>query len=264
MKRLIPAVLLSSLTTFVALGAGDVLQQLNVSKADAGKEVVESFAYGYVNVSRVRNVFRSASPSARAAMVEQALAWTKAYVSSPQFAKAYAEHREASKPIADEQQTTSIDEELKQRRAQRAAELAEAKKNVAEMPAEYRKAAEEGLKAAEAAAKQYDTAEFRKMERDALVMERQQAAGDYKEQLEKWENDLPADPKALVRKRLQEFLDATADVDFDAKLVAKNGKQRFANAAYEQKPSEWKLAYRAGREATAAARTFAEEWLGEL
>ena len=73
-----------------ASGAGDILQQLGVSSAEASKGVVSSLAWGDVNYAPVRKAFKAATPQARAAMVEQLLVWTKAYVASPQFAQQYA------------------------------------------------------------------------------------------------------------------------------------------------------------------------------
>lgn len=64
--------------------------------------------------------------------------------------------------------------------------------------------------------------------------------------------------------RSLEFLEATSDVDYDAKLVSRGGKMRFANEDYESKSANWKLAYRAGREATEKARAFASVWFAEL
>jgi hypothetical protein len=255
-------VILLWILAFSAFGAGDVLQQLSVSKADAARKVVESFAHGNVDYWSVRGPFKAATPAARAALTEQVLVWTKAYVNSPQFAKDYAAYREQARPDAEKRPT--VDEELKKRREQRNAELAEAKKAVAEMPAEYRKAAEEGLKASAEAMKQFDTPEFRKMEREQIAQELQSAADEEKERLARWNAEYPADPKALVKKRLNEFLAGTAGVDNAAQVVNKNGKLRFANAAYEQKPPMWKLAYRAGRDATEKARAFAQGWVKEL
>lgn len=192
-------------------------------------------------------------------MVEQVLIWTKAYVSSPQFAKDYAAQRTEAKP--QKEVKGSIDDELKQLRAQRAAELEESKKSIAEMPKEYRAAAEEAMKAAAETMKQFDTPEFKKMERENIVAERQAAEEQYQQDLERWNEEYPADP---IGRRLQEFLDATADVDYGAKLVNQGGRQRFANADYESRSSEWKLAYRAGKETTDKARAFARSWLAEL
>jgi phage-related protein len=264
MKRIGIYAVLAVLIATTLTGAGDVLQQLSVPKTDAAKEVVNAFTYGHVNFHRVRNAFKSAAPATRAAMTEQVLIWTKAYVNSPAFAKEYATFREQSKPTPDDGSGMTVDQELAERRKQRQAELEESRKSLAQIPAEYRAAAAEGLKAAEAAMKEYDTPEFRKNERDALILERQEDDENYRERLAKFEQDFPADVKTLVRRRLTEFLAQTSNVDFAAQLVNKNSKMRFANAAYEQKPQNWKLAYRAGKETTEKARAFAEAWLGEL
>jgi hypothetical protein len=68
----------------------------------------------------------------------------------------------------------------------------------------------------------------------------------------------------LIAKRLREFLAVSADVDFAAKLTSKNGKMIFENPSYEQKPGQWKMCFRAGKDATAAARAAAQAWLKEL
>ena len=68
------------------------------------------------------------------------------------------------------------------------------------------------------------------------------------------------DVTETLRRRLTYFLDTTQDVDFGAKTA--NG--RFVDATNEAKPPEWKMCYRAGKEATDAARGVAESWLKEL
>ena len=245
------------------LGANDVFQQMKFPKAEAGSAVVNAFVYGHVDYHRVRGVFKAAAPAARAAMTEQVLMWTKSYVSTPQFAQEYAKFRNESKPEGSAS-AASIDQELAEQRAQRKAEMEQMKKDIAAMPAEYRAAAEAGYKAAVEASKEYDTPEFRKMERETLIAERQADASDSEERIAEWERNWPADHRALVKRRLNEFLSATADVDYGAQLVNKGGKMRFANAAYEGKPNNWKLAYRAGKEPTEKARAFAKAWLAEL
>lgn len=70
----------------------------------------------------------------------------------------------------------------------------------------------------------------------------------------------PADPQKLIRQRLEEFLDVSGSVDFEARL---NGRM-FANPEYERKDDKWKMCYRAGREVVAAARVEAQTWLKEL
>jgi len=257
MKRALATML--CVATLSAVGAGDVLSEWKVSKKDAANETIQSLAGGHVNTWRVRSVFKSASPAVRAALVEQTLIWTKAYVSSSQFGTDYAAYREQRKPQPPER-TTTVDEELANLKKQRDEDLARARKSVDEMPAEYKKMAMEGYKASAEAMKQMDTPEFRKIERQGIEMQRKQEDENYRDQLAKWDEDLPADPKELVKARLEQFLEATDDVDFDAAL---NGR-KFANAQYERKPQEWKLAYRAGKEPVEKARKFAEAWLKEL
>lgn len=259
MKRL--AGVIALLVVAAALSAApDVLQQLSVSKADAGQEILSALASGSPNYHRVRNAFKAASPEARAALVEQVLTWTKAYVNSPQFAQDYAAYREQAKPAPLEEQE-SVDDELAAQRREHEQQIAEMKKSLASVPAEMRKEMEKAIKETEAA--------FREMQKDAAIQnaqrenlenERKEAQEQYAADVERWKSEYPADPKVLVKRRVQEFLAATADVDYDAKLVKSGSKMRFANEEYEAKPWEWKLAYRAGKPATEAARAFVKGW----
>jgi len=238
MKRLSYAVI-AVLVATTLIGAGDVLQQLSVPKNEAGQEVVNAFAYGHVNYHRVRNAFKAAAPAARATMTEQVLIWAKSYVNSPAFAKEYAAFREEAKPTPEDGSGLSVDEELAQRRKQRQEEMAESRRALKDIPAEYRAAAEAGLKAAEEAMKEYDTPEMRKNEREALILERQSNDENYRERVARFDQDFPADTKTLVKRRLTQFLAGTNNVDFSAQLVNKSWKMRFASAAYEQTPNNW-------------------------
>ena len=86
----------------------------------------------------------------------------------------------------------------------------------------------------------------------------------YAESLQKLETQYPENPTLLIKKRLQEILDITADVDFGAELKDQGKLKVFVNPVYEKKPAEWKLAFRAGKEVTDAVRAAAQEWLREL
>jgi hypothetical protein len=83
------------------------------------------------------------------------------------------------------------------------------------------------------------------------------ARGDDPSRLEK-------DASAQVRKRLQQFLDDTAEVDFTARTEGTGSSRRFVSEAHEGKPAHWKMCFRAGPAVTGAARAFAAEWLAEL
>jgi hypothetical protein len=78
------------------------------------------------------------------------------------------------------------------------------------------------------------------------------------------EKEFPANPKDLIKRRLQEFLTFTATIDFDAKLVESGGRKRFADPKLEAKDGTWKRCFRSGRETISAARTYAQQWLKEL
>ncbi|HYR27876.1 MAG TPA: hypothetical protein VEU30_05390 [Thermoanaerobaculia bacterium] len=245
-------------------GAPDVLQQLSIPKADAGTAVLNALASGSPDYHRVRGAFKAASPAARAALVEQLLAWTKAYVNSPQFAKDYAAYREQAKPQKPEA-GESVEEELARQKKDQEQQLADAKASLKEMPAEMRKEMEKSIKELEKTFREMqNNAELQASLREGIEMQRAGELQDYEEQLATWREEYPADPKQLVKQRLEQFLETTEDVDFEAKLVKYGSKMRFADEDYESKDSEWKLAYRAGKPATDAARAFAEAWLGEL
>jgi hypothetical protein len=85
------------------------------------------------------------------------------------------------------------------------------------------------------------------------------------EALAEWKANFPPTGREAVKKRLREFLRESANVDYGAKLVRREGKMRFANAKYEDEMSgEWKLCYRAGQEPVTKARAIAQSWLKEL
>ncbi|WP_224994421.1 hypothetical protein [Cesiribacter sp. SM1] len=88
----------------------------------------------------------------------------------------------------------------------------------------------------------------------------------FKMAVQEWEQQYPQDHRLFLKQRLREFLAVTADVDFAAALEKHPymNKMVFVNQEYESKPEEWKKAFRAGNEATAAARQFAGQWLKEL
>ena len=72
------------------------------------------------------------------------------------------------------------------------------------------------------------------------------------------------DYKKIIAKQLQQFLDLSATVDFNAQTVQKGNKLVFMNPAYEAKSAAWKLCFRSGKEAVTGARKFAQQWLNEL
>lgn len=82
-----------------------------------------------------------------------------------------------------------------------------------------------------------------------------------------WEKKYPADPSVLVKKRLEEYLQLVATVDFNAALTEpdKYKVKKFVNPAYEKKSFKWKAIYRAGKEVNDVVIAFVKDWTkGEI
>jgi hypothetical protein len=94
-------------------------------------------------------------------------------------------------------------------------------------------------------------------------MIRDMAAGE-KKALDDWEAKYPADQLQYVKQRLQQFMEETDDIDFNAELVQKSGVKYFVKPEYEQKSNRWKMAFRAGKEVVQPAREFVQQWIREI
>jgi len=253
--------------------AADVLTQLGIPAELAKEEAVSAVGNGHFNTSLGAKVIKAAPPAVRAELVTGAIAWAKAYVASPEFRTAYAALRAQRKPQGPPVFKGTPQEEFTEQQAQRKAEQeksqAEVKATLASMPPETRKAMEEAMKAAADMQARMDTPEMRKRMIDGITMQRAFKTQDYERDLKKWADDYPENPRALVVKRLQRFLDETRDVDFGAELQTKAGPKgssvkTFVKPEYENKSGEWKQAFRAGKEALTASRTAVQAWLVEL
>jgi hypothetical protein len=86
----------------------------------------------------------------------------------------------------------------------------------------------------------------------------------HKDALAKLETQYPENPQLLIKKRLEELLAATSDIDYSAELKEQYGKKVFVNPAYQAKSEDWKLAYRAGKETTDVVRAIAQQWLQQI
>jgi hypothetical protein len=243
-----------------ALVAQNGLSGLGVNEVEARREIVYALEQGRVNVYPARAAFKAAAPSARAALVTAAMTWAKAYTESPAFRADYEKQRAqaAPKPLNGK----SADQELAKQRAERNKGIEEAKKNLAKMPPEVRAQMEAAIKQMEAMGAQQDAVpQMAAMMRQGAEAQVADEKRQYDEAVARYQKRYPAEPRLMVAQRLREFLTVSQDVDFSAKLVPAGGKQRFANPDYEVKSSEWKLCYRAGKEAVDAARAFATTWL---
>jgi hypothetical protein len=181
-------------------------------------------------------------------------------VNSAAFKTAYLRSRDEQKPTPPSFEG-SVDDEAKRKQDEQAKSLAESRAALASLPADQRAQLEAVFKATEA---QMKDPQMIALMRQGVEVERARAQQNYQTDLQRWQKTMPVDPNALVARRLRSFLDLSASVDFDAKLQGTGTERRFVNEDYQSKPSDWKMCFRAGKEAVAAARADATSWLKEL
>lgn len=241
----------------------DVFSDLHISPADA-KDLVS----GAVTTGLPASVFgvagfKAATPAARAAMVNAGVAWLKSYVASAEFKQRYLQSRDTIKPQAPVFKGTPEDE-AKAAAPQDPLKNPDTQKMLAALPPDQRKQVEESLKQMAAVVAQQQTPAAQQQRVQMITAQRANETQAYQKQLATWQQDFPADPHALVIRRVHEFLDMSATVDFTAQTTGPNHTGSFVNPAYESKPAQWKLCFRAGKDATTAARTAAQAWLKDL
>jgi hypothetical protein len=261
MKSLIVALVVSA--GVISLGAADVLSDLGISEGRAREAFFDSFASGAVSIVGNVKVFTSASPQARAAMVSTITAMARAFTESNDFARRYADHREANAPDPLGPERTADDVLAKQR--------SDYQRQVVEMRAQF-----DDITPAQRAVLEKGFAEmfarFDAMEQDGtkaklnelLKAQRARDVAAYEDRMKEYERTFPKDPRTLIATRLARFLEVSRDIDFSARLVERDGKRRFADPALESRPAEWKMCFRAGQPATQAAREVAQSWLTTL
>jgi hypothetical protein len=160
----------------------------------------------------------------------------------------------------------TVDEALKKELDEARAGLEEMEKNLAASglpPAEQKKV----LAAWKAAQAQATTPEFVEARRKMLEAERAEKNRSEARLRAEADVQVPADPHGLFARRLREFLDATADVNFSARTISLTGGPdgiEFIDKPDRRRPWMWQVAAIVGPEATAAARAAAQAWLAEI
>ena len=97
--------------------------------------------------------------------------------------------------------------------------------------------------------------------------ERAEKIGREAERVKQAEEMLPADPQKLFARRLHEFLEGTADVNFSVRTISLTGGPdgiEFVDPADRKHSWLWQEVVIVGQEATAAARAAAAAWLKEI
>jgi hypothetical protein len=203
--------------------------------------------------------------TARGPAATALFAWAKAYVASPAFAASYSSYRNGLIPTA-RQYTLTVEQVVKKELDDLLAGFAQMELSIASMPPADRAPIQEQIDKGRASSK--DPAVIKQMQA-RLAEERARESGDTAKSLAKLEKTLPADPRTIFARRLREFLDATADVNFSARTITLTLEQNgdgieFVDKADRARHWIWQEAVIAGPEATAAARAAASAWLKEI
>ncbi len=271
MKKIFPVVILAA--TILAYSgfsmlenAKDVMKQLGIPEEEARNYIWWSLSgntFSYPGTQQVKKT----PVSERAAMVQQICAFAKSYSESDAFRQKYLEQREGSKPIPPEK-PEPVEEMRARLKKDMEKSIQETEKAIESMPAEHHEMMRANIAMLKEQAKSYDDPNNPMFSKDMEEMMKQSyemQMAEHKKGVAEWEQNNPTDPKPMVKRWLEEFLEQSKDVDFKAALIeGENGRMLFAKREYEMKSTNWKLCYRAGKESVDAARGYVKGWLDEL
>ena len=238
--------------------------RIGISESKATENIRQSFIEGYLytyGASSAKNV----ALGDRASIALDVLSYTKSYVNSPGFIKAYEEARKAATPVKPAP-PRSKEQIQKEKIAELEKTIAEGEQSMKTLPKDLIQPFKEVQQMLKEQKKDYENPDSEML---ALFVNSEKyiyenAKTRYEEEVERWEKEYPSDPRKLIKARLEEFLQVTADVDFNAALKEEYRVKKFVNPTYEKKSNEWKMAYRAGKPVVEAARSFVSSWLEEL
>jgi hypothetical protein len=253
--------LLNSFTTH-RIG-DDFMKQLGINKTAADDKITSSILGGSLDAYGLKNI-KNVVTGNRGQIAKDLLAYTKSHLASAAFVKEYQTLKENNKPQKNVVKTPA---EVKSEYITNIKKMITDSENGLKtanstMKPVFEKMLAEGkkqLKEAESPNNPYFT-NYEKNYPQVL----KNLDESYAVMLKTWETEYPSDPNLFIKRRLEEFLKVTSNVDFDAELVTKNGKKIFVNPAYEDNDSRWKMAFRAGKEVVEPSRAFVQQWLQEI
>jgi hypothetical protein len=252
--------LLDEATTMPAARRSEQPQSMSAGRwADSMREIRRSDV-----VEIGRKAFYKLPLATRGPAATALFAWAKAYVGSPAFKTAYAQRRRDVLGPDTPTAQPSIDDEVQAQINEMRQNLAESRKIAASLPPA---SAAQLLKTLEEQEAKINSGEFEKLLRMGLSANRDERAERDAAAAKENDEQYPTDPMRIIARRLREFLDATADVNFSARTISlTDGPDgiEFLDKADRQRNWMWQEAVIAGPDATAAARAAATVWLKEI
>lgn len=246
-----------------AAGAQNHLAQIGITEGRAREAVFDSFITDTLSVAGDRAAFTAASAPARVALVNFALTLARAFAESDDFARRYADHREANGPDPLPP-PPAVDEILAKQRAGFESQVEQMRKLFDQITPEQRVTLEAGWKDMRRQLSEMEAGPRRVELEQALHQQYAELARQRQLAMKELDAAWPPDHRSLIARRLRHFLDESKDVAYDARLIEKAGRRVFADPALEARSNEWKMCFRAGKPATDAARAFAQRWLSDL
>ena len=246
--------------------ADDIWKMLGLSQKTGTEGIKNSFLNGYLYYYGAKNA-KNIALNDRASIAKDLLQYTREYISSVEFRKQYDELRASAKPQEPElKPLRSIAEIQKDEIAKTEKAIKETEKTIKELSPDIAKGVQPVLDMQRKNLKEYQDPKHQVFAAIAMGEKYQQDddVRRYKENMQRWQKDYPENFNHFIADKLNKMLEYTKDIDYNAALVEKYGKKRFVNPAYEGKRTEWKQGFRAGKEVTEQARSFAQKWLAEL
>ena len=242
----------------------DFLKQLGLTKTQADEKISNGLLGGYVDHYGIKNL-KNIMLNKRGQVVQDLATYARQYCNSDAFKKAYAALKENNKPGPAEKVETP--EEMRASVIKMAKEyLHQTEEGIKKATPEMKKMYEQMLEGARKNLKDAEDPNNKMMKNYAQNYEglKKLMQESYDNRVKEWEKKYPTNHLLYVKEKLQAYLDATADIDFNAELVEKKGIQYFVNSAYERKGNRWKLAFRAGKDAVETGRNFAKQWIADI
>ena len=239
----------------------DLLKELGIPATEARNHIWKAFTGTFTSLPS-NAAIKSYSRSKRVAVVQAIGTYVKNYLSSPDFVKQYQLLREEKSPV----KPASVEQRVKNEIANLYRSLTQAENSYKGADTDLKPVYEESIRkykqSINALENDYDPQHPAQME--GILTQYHYDMDDYRFRLQQFHKEYPADVKLFIRNRLQDFLLLSSTVDFDAQLIEESKVKKFANPEYEAKPQAWKYCFRAGKDATAAARKLAAQWLKEI
>jgi hypothetical protein len=244
-----------------------LLKQFKIEEATAKSNIFYAVSGPSFYIPNVK-VLRDLAIGDRVSAIETIGKNVKEYVSSKEFVEKYNQLREERKPTPPEPPKYSA-ELKKEQKESLTNSIAEMEKSKPQMAKDQQAMFDDIITGLKDQLKELDNPNNTMFtpEMDVYIKQGYDMQMDeYNRKLKEWVSEYPVNnPKPMIKKWINNFLEKSADVNFDAKTTkAKDGKIKFVDQQYEYKDNQWKLYYRAGKESLTAARTFAQNWLKEF